>query len=163
MDREKWRRIDQRIYVNAPIETVYGAMATAKGVTGWFPLEAVMTDPEGRSLSPGQAVSGGDRFKFTWHTGHEEAGEFLEANGTDLLRYTFGDAIEVTVRLEEAEDGSVLVELGQTQDRSDEENLRILLGFKEGWAFYLTNLKSVLEGGLDLRDFREDIEHRVNY
>jgi uncharacterized protein YndB with AHSA1/START domain len=163
MDPEKWKRIDQRIYVSAPVESVYAAWATAKGVMGWSPLEAVMTDGDGRALPPGQAVSAGDRFRFTWHTGHEETGEFLEANGTDLLRYTFGDAIEVTVRLEEAEDGSVIVELTQTQDRSDEENLKIMLGFKEGWGFYLTNLKSVLEGGLDLRDFREDIEHRVNY
>jgi uncharacterized protein YndB with AHSA1/START domain len=163
VDPEKWKRIDQRMFVRAPLESAYAAWATAKGLVGWFPLEAALTDADGRALPPGQAASEGDRFRLTWHTGHEEAGEFLEANGRDLLRYTFGRDIEVTVRFEQTEDGSVLVQLTQTQDRSDEENLQILMGFKEGWAFYLTNLKSVLEGGLDLRDFREDVEHRVNY
>ncbi len=69
----------------------------------------------------------------------------------------------MTITLEEVEDGTVKVKLVQTQDGSPEENLKILLGYKEGWGFYLTNLKSVLEGGLDLRDFTHDIEHRINY
>lgn len=163
MDPEKWKRFVQRIDVSAPMESVYAAWATAEGMMGWFPMEVALTDGEGGELEPGAAAGTGDRFKFTWHMGHTESGEFLEANGTDRLRYTFGEGLEVTVGLEQMEDGSVMVTMEQTQDRSDEENLRILLGFKEGWAFYLANLKSVLEGGLDLRNYTHDIEHRINY
>ena len=163
MDPEKWKRMDQVIYVEAPKESLYAALATAKGVIGWCSMEAVLTDADGEALPPGEAAVAGGGFKYIWHTGHTESGEFLEANGVDRLRYTFGEGILVTMTLEDTEDGSVLVRLAQTHDRSDEENLRIMLGFKEGWAFYLTNLKSVLEGGLDLRDFTHDIEHRVNY
>jgi uncharacterized protein YndB with AHSA1/START domain len=163
MDAEKWKRIDQVIYVDAPKEGLYAAWATTKGVTGWCPMEAALTDVDGSPVPPGGTAVEGGGFKYTWHTGHTESGEFLEANGLDRLRFTFGEGIVVTVTLEDADDGCVLVRMVQTQDRSDEENLKIMLGFKEGWAFYLTNLKSVLEGGLDLRDLVHDIEHRVNY
>ena len=163
MDPEEWRRIHQVIYVDAPMESVYAAWATSEGLAGWFPMEAVLTDAGGAELPPGTAAVEGGGFKFIWHTGHTEKGEFLEANGSDRLRFTFGEAIVVAVTLEEAGDGTVAVVLKQTQDRSDEDNLKVLLGFKEGWAFYLTNLKSVLEGGMDLRDLAHDIEHRVNY
>jgi len=163
MDPEKWRRLVQRIDVRAPLPAVYAAWATAEGLMGWFPMEAVITDAGGNERGPGAVAEAGDRFRFSWPTGHTEEGEFLEADGARRLRFTFGDAIQVSAGLEEAEGGDVMVTLEQTQDRSDEENLRILLGFKEGWAFYLTNLKSVLEGGLDLRSYHHPVEDRVNY
>ena len=163
MDPEKWKRLTTTIHVYAPMEAVYAAWTTAKGVMGWFPMEAVMTDAEGRPLPPGQPARPGDRFRYVWHIGKPEVGEFLEANGTDRVRYTFGEAIEVTATMEDFGDGSVLVTLVQTQDRDDDMNLRIYMGFKEGWAFYLANLKSVLEGGLDLRDFAHETEHMINY
>ncbi len=163
MDPEKWKRFVQRIDVNAPREAVYAAFATAEGIRGWMSMEAELLDGEGNGLEPGAHASAGDSFKLGWHMGHTDGGKFLEANGEDRLLYTFGEDIQVAVDLEAMEDGSVMVTLTQTQDRSDEENLRILLGYKEGWAFYLANLKSVLEGGLDLRNYTHDIEHRVNY
>lgn len=163
MDPDEWRRLVQRIDVRAPLPAVYAAWATAEGLMGWFPMEAVITDARGKEREPGAAATTSDRFRFSWPTGHAEAGEFLEADGPRRLRFTFGRGIQVSVGLEEAEGGDVMVTLEQTQERSDEENLQVLLGFKEGWAFYLTNLKSVLEGGLDLRSYHHPVDGRVNY
>ncbi len=163
MDPGEWKQFVQIIYVEAPMETVYASMTTAKGLAGWGSMEASLIAADGTEVPTGEPAVPGTKFRFIWHTGHDEKGEFHEANGSDRLRYSFGEGIEVTITLEEVEDGSVKVKLVQTQDQSDEENLKILLGYKEGWGFYLTNLKSVLEGGLDLRDFTHDIEHRVNY
>ena len=163
MDPEKWKRMVQRIDVRATPEAVYAAWSTAEGLMGWFPLEAVLLDESGEELDPGEAGTTGSRFRFTWHTGHTEEGEVLEAREMELIRCTFDKGIQLAVGFEAMDGGHVMVTLTQTQDRSDEENLRILLGFKEGWAFYLANLKSVLEGGLDLRSYSHDIEHRINY
>ncbi len=163
MDPEQWKQLVQVIYIAAPMDTVYASLTTAKGMMGWSSMEASLTAADGTEVPAGEPASPGTRFRLIWHTGHDETGEFYEANGSDRLRYSFGEGIEVTFTLEEVEDGTVKVNLVQTQDRSDEENLKILLGFKEGWGFYLTNLKSVLEGGLDLRDFTHDIDNRVNY
>ena len=44
----------------------------------------------------------------------------------------------------------------------DDTDLRIFLECGEGWAFYLTNLKSHLEGGIDLRNRNERITGVVN-
>ena len=46
-----------------------------------------------------------------------------------------------------------LVELTQVEIPLDKESKRnIRLGCAFGWTFYLLNLKSVIEGGLDLRN-----------
>jgi len=163
MDPEEYKQFVQIIYVEAPMDTVYASMTTAKGMSGWGSMEVSLTAADGTEVPAGEPALPGTTFRFIWHTGHDETGEFLEANGSDRLRYSFGNGIEVTITLEEVEDGTVKVKLVQTQDGSAEENLKILLGYKEGWGFYLTNMKSVLEGGLDLRDFTHDIEHRINY
>lgn len=163
MDPEKWKRIVWTIHVNAPLESAYAAVATAEGLRGWMPMEAMLTDGEGSELLPGQAATTGDRFRFAWHVGDAEEGEFLEADGVGRVRYSFGEATEVTVTLEEVDDGTLLVTLEQDHDRGDEMNLKMMLGYGPGWAFYMTNLKSVLEGGLDLRDFSHETEHMINY
>jgi len=145
------------------MEAVYAAFATAEGLAGWMSMEAVLIDREGKELDPGAVAGRGDRFRLLWHTEHTEEGKYLEANGTDAIHYTFGEGVAVRISLEGMEDGSVMVTVEQTQDRSDEENLQMMLGFSVGWSFYLANLKSVLEGGLDLRNYTHDIEHRINY
>jgi uncharacterized protein YndB with AHSA1/START domain len=163
MDHERLKRIVWTIHVNAPLKSVYAAVSTAEGLRGWMPMEAVLTDTDGNELPPGRAASVGDRFRFAWHIGHSEEGEFLEAEDDGRVRYSFGEATEVTVTLEETDDGTVLVTLEQDHDRGDDMNLKMMLGYGPGWAFYITNLKSVLEGGLDLRDFSHETEHMINY
>jgi uncharacterized protein YndB with AHSA1/START domain len=126
-------------------------------------MEAMFTDGDGKELGPDETVVPGDRFVVKWHIGTPEEGEYLEANDLDRIRYTFGDRIWITATMEDVGDGSVLVTMQQDHDRTDDENLRIMFGFKEGWSFYLANLKSILEGGKDLRDFDHDVEHMINY
>jgi hypothetical protein len=36
------------------------------------------------------------------------------------------------------------------------------LGCKTGWTFYLANLKSLMEGGIDLRNKNEKIQRVIN-
>jgi len=36
------------------------------------------------------------------------------------------------------------------------------LGCASGWAFYLVNLKSIYEGGLDLRNKTPALKHMLN-
>jgi uncharacterized protein YndB with AHSA1/START domain len=163
MDPDIWKRILWRIHVNVPMEAAYTALSTAKGLSGWMPMEAALTDAGGEPLPPGTAGSPGDHFRFSWHIGHSEEGEFLEANGVDSVRFSFGQNTEVALSLEETDDGSVVVTMEQTHDRGDEMNLKMKMNYGAGWAFYLANLKSVLEGGLDLRDFSHDTEHMINY
>ena len=45
-------------------------------------------------------------------------------------------------------------------DDNSKENIR--LGCAFGWTFYLLNLKSVLEGGLDLRNKDSELNGVIN-
>ena len=162
MDPEKWKSFTERIHIYAPMDSLYTAMATAEGLMGWCAMEVDFTDAEGNPLPSGQQATPGDRYQFRWPKDIKEEGEFLEANGTDRVRFAFGEGIECTMDLEDAGDGSIIVTLVQTQDKGDEMNLKIMLGYMEGWAFYVTNLKSVLEGGSDLRDYAHDTEGLIN-
>jgi uncharacterized protein YndB with AHSA1/START domain len=163
MDPEEWKRLVQRIDVNAPPEAVFNAWATAEGLRGWMVFESALLDPDGEEREPGAVARAGDRFRNSWHTGLSGEGEVLEVRSNDMVRFTMEEGVEVEATMEPLEDGSVMVTLTQTHGLSDERNLAYMLGFKEGWAFYLANLKSVLEGGRDLRNFTHDIEHRLNY
>ncbi|NIP33860.1 MAG: hypothetical protein GWN18_02900 [Thermoplasmata archaeon] len=149
MDPEEWKRLVQRIDVNAPKEAVFAAWATAKGLMGWMVFESVLIGPDGNEREPGAVARAGDRFRMGWHTGLSGEGEVLEVRPEEMVRFTMDQGAEVEATMEPLEDGSVMVTLTQTHGGSDEENLALMLGFKEGWAFYLANLKSVLEGGHD--------------
>jgi uncharacterized protein YndB with AHSA1/START domain len=163
MDPEKWRRLVQRIDVNAPREKVFAAWATAEGLAGWMVFEAALLDPEGNERDPGDVARAGDRFRSAWHTGLSGEGEVLEVRSGEMVRFTMDPGAMVEATMGPLEDGSTMVTLTQTHDGSDEENLALMLGFGPGWAFYLTNLKCVMEGGRDLREFTHPVEHRLNY
>ncbi len=161
MNEEKLSRILQRIHIEAPMEAVYTAWTTSKGLMGWITMDVVLMDADGVELPSDRPGLPGDRLHFAWHTGVTEDSQVVEANGIDRVRMTFGDDIAVTVTLEDAGD-STLMELVQENGKSPEENLDIMLGYGPGWAFYITNLKSVLEGGLDLRDFSHETKGLLN-
>lgn len=161
MQEDKLTRILQRIHIEAPMEAVYTAWTTSKGLMGWITMDVVLKDAGGAELPSDRPGQPGDRAHFAWHTGVTEDGQFVEANGRDRVRMTFGDGITVMVTLEDAGD-STLMELVQENGKSPEENLDIMLGYGPGWAFYITNLKSVLEGGLDLRDFIHETKGLLN-
>ena len=80
----------------------------------------------------------------------------------DLFKFTFGEAGVCTVRIIE-ENGIRIVELVQTDIPDDERGKHYWhVGCKTGWTFYLANLKSLMEGGIDLRNKDESLKNVVN-
>ncbi|MOA18137.1 hypothetical protein D3C78_1384290 [compost metagenome] len=91
-----------------------------------------------------------------------ERGQVLEVNGKDFLKFTFGKAGVVSVELKQ-EEGETVVEITQSEIPTDERSkVYYHLGCSEGWTFYLANLKSVTEGGIDLRNKNEKIKRVVS-
>jgi hypothetical protein len=77
-------------------------------------------------------------------------------NGKDYFQFKFGDAGICTVTIKE-DHGYTIVELVQSEIPIDEEGMHYYhLGCKVGWTFHLTNMKSIFEGGKDLRN--KDVE-----
>ena len=91
-----------------------------------------------------------------------ERGTILTANGKDLLKFSFGKAGNVTVSIG-TEGGLSLLRLEQEDIPVDEESrTNYHIGCTKGWLFYLANLKSIIEGGLDLRNKSLELKEVIN-
>lgn len=148
-----WTSFTQRIVINAPMEVVYTAWTTANSIEQWFLSKAVFNNQKGIAIDRTTGITTGDTYSWNWFLyAVTENGKITRANGVDQLQFTFAGECLVDIQLKQV-DECVLVELRQHEIPTDEASKKaIRLGCATGWAFYLVNLKSVLEGGLDLRN-----------
>jgi hypothetical protein len=148
------------------VENAYRAWATPSGFDSWFIGQMVFTGPDGATRAGDALVQAGD--EYTCYLGRKPQtvaikGKVLKANGRDLFSFTFSKGCPVTISIY-TEHGETIVELIESHLPTDEETMRKhYVGDSKGWIFYLTNLKSVLEGGLDLRNKNADIANVINH
>ena len=159
-----WSRFELRIDVKCNIEDAYQAWATKQGLEKWFLRKANFTN-SGLAVGPADYVHKGDEYEwywFGWSDEMVEKGTILEANGKDLLRFVFGNAGEVSIRIFPEKD-IMIVELRQEKiPLENNGQVNFHLGCSKGWVFYLANLKSILEGGIDLRNKNDQLKNVIN-
>ena len=158
-----WTAFSLKILVKAKLSTVYDAWTKSGETERWFLKKANYLNKERKAIEKNAAVEIGNLYEWSWYL-HDvvERGRVLEANGKDHFQFTFAGDCIVDIKLSE-KDGSVLVELSQKDIPTDEDSKKeIRLGCHDGWSFYLVNLKSVCEGGLDLRNKNEMYKPMVN-
>lgn len=165
MDKFNWSAFTTRIQVEAPLEKLYSCWATREGIEFWFLRMSEYKKPDGSLRKPDEPVQPGDTYRWRWHGWPDEVteeGAILDCNGKDYFKFSFGQAGHCAVSLK-TENGRPLVELVQDQIPDDEHGRQYWhLGCKTGWTFYLVNLKSLLEGGIDLRNRDEQLKNVVN-
>jgi uncharacterized protein YndB with AHSA1/START domain len=160
-----WGRFVTRININAPIEKIYQSWATRAGIEAWFLRLSEYRKADGSLRENDEPVETTDTYRWRWHGWPDdttETGTILKCNGTDCFSFSFGNAGNCTVTIKK-EQGETIVELLQ-EDIPDTEEGRHQwhLGCKTGWTFYLANLKSLLEGGIDLRNKNEKLNQVIN-
>jgi uncharacterized protein YndB with AHSA1/START domain len=160
-----YSRFTKRIAIKAPVTVIYELWATQTGLERWFLRSAPYTSTDKTGRDPNEYATVNDTYEWKWHGWGDEAierGTVLEANGIDSFKFTFGKAGNVTVSIKE-HDGLTICELLQDNIPTDEETTwNFFIGCQTGWTFYLTNLKSILEGGIDLRNRDEKLGAVVN-
>ena len=165
MTEYDWSKFTKRISVKAPVETIYEAWTTQDGLEGWFLRLAQFTSPQGNLRERDDFVQKDDRYKWLWHGWPDETVEFgliLNTNEKDLVQFSFAATCTVTVTIKKELDETI-VELTQENIPVDESSkVKYHLGCMEGWTFYLANLKSILEGGIDLRNKNVKLAQLVN-
>ena len=165
MTNHDWSRFVVRITVKASPRDLYKAWATKKGIEHWFLRLSEYKKPGGILRSANELVETGDTYRWLWHGGPDdmvETGSILDCNGKDQIKFKFGNAGDCTVNIK-TEEGENIVELIQENIPTDEKGMQYYhLGCKTGWTFYLANLKSLMEGGIDLRNRNEKIQRVIN-
>lgn len=160
-----WSRFHARIDVKADLNNVYAACTTQANLERWFLRTAEFTESGGEVRERTVAIQRGDHYRWLWH-GYDdttvERGVIEEANGRDSLRFTFAGSCLVSVNMT-VEEGRTIVELRQENIPLDDvSRVNYHLGCLTGWTFYLANLKSILEGGIDLRNKNQNLRKVIN-
>lgn len=163
MENFNWTQFSKRIFINAELDAVYNAWTKREELEKWFLSKALFSSKEGKEITVGESITSDSSYQWNWFAqNHYEEGRVLQANRSDYLAFTFAGNCKVEIKLSQVKD-QILVELNQSEiplDDSSKENIR--LGCAFGWTFYLLNLKSVLEGGLDLRNKDTELVGVVN-
>ena len=165
MTSYNWKQFVKRIPIKAPAKSIYDAWATQQGLESWFLRQALFTKPDGAIRSKNDHVKAGDKYNWLWY-GYDdsavESKEILSANGWDELKFSFSGGCIVTVSIKQ-EGGENICELQQQMPMEDmNEQQYFFIECGKGWTFYMTNLKSILEGGNDLRNKNINIQQVIN-
>jgi uncharacterized protein YndB with AHSA1/START domain len=111
----KWSSFKVTGDYNTDIRSLYEAWATPAGLEKWFLRKADFYAIAGRLRDPEEIIMKEDVYEWYWHGWDDstcEKGEILEANGTDLLKFTFAKDNIVTVEFS-SRNGVSIVELTQ--------------------------------------------------
>ncbi len=155
-----WSRFSQSIRIKATTQQLYDKWTTRDGIESWFLRMAVFM--RGKEVLPNnEPVQAGDTYHWRWH-GYpdtvEEFGEILEANGKDRFSFVFGKAGTVMVTFEDMGSDTKMI-ITQTNIPTDDDNkFNYHVGCSSGWTFYRCNLKSIMHGGVDIRNIGNDAD-----
>lgn len=156
----KWSSFKVTGDYNTDIRSLYEAWATPAGLEKWFLRKADFYAIAGRLREPEEFILKEDTYEWYWYGWDDstcEKGEILEANGTDLIKFTFANNNIVTVEFS-SRNGVSIVQLTQENIALEEDpSKNLFVQCQVGWTFYFANLKSVLEGGIDLRNKKLEV------
>ena len=160
MENSQWSSFRLRVNVNCTVAEAYRMWATPAGLESWFLRKATFNSPQGAERKPEELLEEGDTYHWVWYgypDSVKETGTVLKCNQKDQFTFTFSLGCPVSISIYQ-EAGETIVQLVESDLPSDEgTRLQHFVGDSKGWIFYLTNLKSILEGGLDLRNRKEEL------
>jgi len=160
MNNHDWSSFTRKINIAATKNAILDAWLSQHELEKWFLSKAEFFNGD-EVVDRKSQIKTGNTYKWMWHTADVVAeGEVLGLE-EEALEFTFvGCKVKVSVQQEAGE--NILV-LTQSEIPTDEEGkISKYLECTRGWTFYMTNLKSVLEGGLDLRNKNEMIKNMLS-
>jgi hypothetical protein len=158
-----WTTFTRKIAIKAKLSDIYNAWTKASEIEKWFLGKAIFNDSNEKPIHSEKTIEKGFTYDWNWYLfDTKEHGKITEANGTDFIQFTFAGNCLVDVKLS-LQDDYVIVELTQKNIPTDDNSRQgIRLGCDSGWSFFLVNLKSVYEGGIDLRNKNTRLKGMLN-
>lgn len=163
MNNFDWTKFTKRIFIQADIKLIYDAWTKPAELEKWFLAQANFTKKSGEKIQPNVTISSNCNYDWHWFAqNYSEKGQVYEANGTNVIEFSFAGQCRVRVELIQ-HPNQVEVKLIQDEIPTDDASKEgIRLGCAFGWSFYLLNLKSYCEGGIDLRNKNTELKGVVN-
>ena len=151
MTEYDWSQFHVHMYYLAPREEVFRRFATAAGLESFFVDSAEQKAPDGTPRGRDEIVRSGDTYQWKYVHDFAHGGTFLAVEPNRLVRFTFGDmTVEVAFRtvgdateVDLHQAGCATVDPGRAWQH---------VNCRSCWIYFLTNLRSVLADGRDLRD-----------
>lgn len=152
MSTYDWSQFHVRMYYLAPLAEVFERFSTAKGLESFFIYRARHTAPDGTARAADEQVQSGDHYHWEYVHDFEHGGTFERVEPGRLVRFTFGTMM-VDISFRDVDEATE-VDLHQTNCATeDPERAWQHLNCRSCWIYFMTNLRSVLAGGPDIRDF----------
>jgi uncharacterized protein YndB with AHSA1/START domain len=158
-----WTTFTRKIAIKAKLSTIFDAWTKASEIEKWFLSKAIFNDTNGTPISAEKTFEKEFTYEWNWYLYETtERGKITDSNGKDFIQFTFAGNCLVDVNLFRQDD-FVIVELTQKNIPTDDNSKQgIRLGCDSGWSFFLVNLKSVYEGGIDLRNKDNNLKGMLN-
>jgi uncharacterized protein YndB with AHSA1/START domain len=159
-----WTNFKKKIFIHAGPENVFEAWTKPGEIVKWFIAQAEYTTPRGGTRAGDETVQVGDRYHWRWHQKLDMHGEVLKVEDRSKFQFTFGEKVPgsaekilVTVQISQSGPDTTLLELTQ-ENMADtpEAHSGWHLSCNLGWSFFMTNLKALLEHGIDLREHSQE-------
>lgn len=150
------------IYIDSPVEKVFEYIATASGITKWFIGEAKYYYKNLNIRLGNQHMEKGDSYLWKWlNKNFEVKGLITESVENKLIQFTFSPLYFVTIFLTNKKGRTKLTLTQEYQPGAAKDEFNFI-NCCVCWVFFLTNLKSVVENGTDLREKTADDNELVN-
>jgi uncharacterized protein YndB with AHSA1/START domain len=158
-----WTQFTREIFVQADLPTVFQAWAKPGEITKWFIATANVTTVDNQLRSPDDIMQVGDQYHWRWHQDLQTSGTILDVVENERLQFTFGDRtpgsdekVIVTVTFKALDDTTSIVLKQENLPDDERSHVHWHMGCNMGWSFFMTNLKALLEHGVDLRELDSD-------
>ncbi len=135
-----WTQFTEKIEIRATPARVFNAWTKEKEIIRWFVSEAIL-QPER-----------GGRFYMKFLTGATGEESVLAVRKNSYFKFSFGsdgETVEVTFKKTVRGTDCILRQFGMKDTPQSRINWH--MGCRNGWVFFLTNLKAYLEHKIDLR------------
>jgi uncharacterized protein YndB with AHSA1/START domain len=144
--------IEQTYLIAAPPAKVFAALTRPRDLSRWFVESAVVE------------LRKGGAYRLTWSAEFSMKGKVRSFSSPTKLVLDWHDRMPdgttfdtvARIKLRRRGNGTVLT-VTHEGFRSGKAWVRIFGGVNSGWAYYLQNLKSVLEHGTDLRNATDQL------
>ena len=151
MSTYDWSQFHVRMYYVAPLEDLFRCFSTGTGLESFFIKSATHTSIDGTVRASEAQVQSGDSYSWSYLHDFAHDGTFETVETNKLIRFTFGTMM-VDIRFREV-DGAIEVDLHQTNcATTDPDRAWQHVNCRSCWIYFLTNLRSIIAGGPDLRD-----------